>query len=94
LWKSIICAAPAAHNTWLQSLFEVGAIGTGLYALFILFALHLSVKFYRQTGIMPFSLPILVFSLLCGLFGIVFAGGDDVRWLDCPFVADRQARGD
>lgn len=63
-----------AHNTWLQSLFEVGAIGTGLYALFILFALHLSVKFYRQTGIMPFSLPILVFSLLCGLFGIVFGG--------------------
>lgn len=63
-----------AHNMWLQSLYETGIIGTTLLAFFMLALLLHGLRYRSLTGIMPFSLPLTLLALCCGMTGLVIGG--------------------
>ncbi len=70
--------APHAHNTWLNALFETGAVGTALLSLFLLAGLLWGGGAHR-TNI--YAWPLALFVTLCGLTGVVFGGKLSTLWV-------------
>ncbi|BCS89115.1 hypothetical protein PSDVSF_23570 [Pseudodesulfovibrio sediminis] len=66
--------APHAHNTWINVSFELGLIGASMLTAFLLFGLLHLWRVYRREGQVGFAGGLLVFSILCGLTGVVFGG--------------------